>query len=97
MLAYEGGCKGVTIYRDHSRDEQVLSIPSAKETKQPAGVKISPRPRPNVTIGTTTKIATGCGNLYVPINEDENGLPFEVFMSMGKAGGSYHKLVSWWR
>ena len=87
MLAYEGGCKGVTIYRDHSRDEQVLSIPSAKETKQPAGVKISPRPRPNVTIGTTTKIATGCGNLYVTINEDENGLPFEVFMSMGKAGG----------
>ena len=87
MLAYEGGCKGVTIYRDHSRDEQVLNIPAAKETKQPAAAKIIPRPRPNVTIGTTTKIATGCGNLYVTINEDENGLPFEVFMSMGKAGG----------
>ncbi|MDD5427943.1 MAG: vitamin B12-dependent ribonucleotide reductase [Candidatus Omnitrophica bacterium] len=88
MLAYEGGCKGVTIYRDHSRDEQVLSIPASKETKQPAaGAKISPRPRPNVTVGTTTKIATGCGNLYVTINEDENGQPFEVFMSMGKAGG----------
>ncbi|MDO8525357.1 MAG: vitamin B12-dependent ribonucleotide reductase [Candidatus Omnitrophota bacterium] len=87
MLAYEGGCKGVTIYRDHSREEQVLSIPAEKEIKQPSGVKISPRPRPNVTVGTTTKIATGCGNLYVTINEDENGLPFEVFMSMGKAGG----------
>ncbi|MFA6321200.1 MAG: vitamin B12-dependent ribonucleotide reductase [Candidatus Omnitrophota bacterium] len=88
-LAYEGGCKGVTIYRDHSRDEQVLSIPSSvQETKQPAaGVKISPRTRPNVIQGTTTKIATGCGNLYVTINEDENGMPFEVFMSMGKAGG----------
>lgn len=87
ILAYEGGCKGVTIYRDHSRDEQVLSIPAAKETRQSAGAKISPRPRPNVTVGTTTKIATGCGNLYVTINEDEKGLPFEVFMSMGKAGG----------
>ncbi len=86
-LAYEGGCKGVTIYRDHSRDEQVLNIPAAKETKPAGGAKISPRPRPNVTIGTTTKIATGCGNLYVTINEDEKGLPFEVFMSMGKAGG----------
>ncbi len=88
LLAYEGGCKGVTIYRDHSRDEQVLSVPTVKETSKPAvGTKISPRPRPTVTVGTTTKIATGCGNLYVTINEDENGLPFEVFMSMGKAGG----------
>lgn len=86
-LAYEGGCKGVTIYRDNSREEQVLNIPAAKEVKEPAFSKIIPRPRPNVTIGTTTKIATGCGNLYVTINQDENGMPFEVFMSMGKAGG----------
>ncbi|MDD5136254.1 MAG: vitamin B12-dependent ribonucleotide reductase, partial [Candidatus Omnitrophica bacterium] len=87
MLAYEGGCKGVTIYRDHSREEQVLSVTTAREVKQPAATKISPRPRPPVTVGTTTKIATGCGNLYVTINEDKDGLPFEVFMSMGKAGG----------
>jgi len=95
MLAYESGCKGVTIYRDQSREEQVLNIASTSATqegKQQAsasttGAKIIPRPRPNVTFGTTTKIATGCGNLYVTINEDENGLPFEVFMSMGKAGG----------
>ncbi|MFA5144138.1 MAG: vitamin B12-dependent ribonucleotide reductase [Candidatus Omnitrophota bacterium] len=87
LLAYQGGCKGVTIYRDHSREEQVLSVSTAKETKEPAPAKISPRPRPAVTVGTTTKIATGCGNLYVTINEDKDGLPFEVFMSMGKAGG----------
>lgn len=96
MLAYDSGCKGVTIYRDNSRAEQVLSKPqeskdsSLKDKAQPAEaapLKIIPRPRPNVTVGTTTKIATGCGNLYVTINVDEKGLPFEVFMSMGKAGG----------
>jgi len=91
MLAYESGCKGVTIYRDQSRDEQVLSIPAhtkGKEAEKAAApVKVIPRPRPTVITGTTTKIATGCGNLYVTINKDERGMPFEVFMSMGKAGG----------
>ncbi|MDD5173404.1 MAG: vitamin B12-dependent ribonucleotide reductase [Candidatus Omnitrophica bacterium] len=90
MLAYKSGCKGVTIYRDKSRDEQVLNIPSDDtkgRQKTQARVKVSPRPRPPVIIGTTTKIATGCGNLYITINEDGEGQPFEVFMHMGKAGG----------
>jgi len=88
MLAYESGCKGVTIYRDNSRQEQVLSKPGAvKEPEKTLSQKATPRPRPNVITGTTTKISTGCGSLYVTINEDEKGLPFEVFMSMGKAGG----------
>jgi len=92
MLAYELGCKGVTIYRDKSREEQVLNIGAkdkakAGQTIMPEGTKIAPRPRPEVVTGTTTKVATGCGNLYVTINTDEAGTPFEVFTQMGKAGG----------
>ncbi|MFH1046631.1 MAG: vitamin B12-dependent ribonucleotide reductase [Candidatus Omnitrophota bacterium] len=91
--AYELGCKGVTTYRDRSREEQVLNVgPSKKKDEEkPEGaavvISISPRPRPQVVTGTTTKITTGCGNLYITINEDEEGSPFEVFMQMGKAGG----------
>jgi len=89
MLAYDLGCKGVTIYRDGSRDEQVLNImkKEIQEDKKTEGTKISPRPRPEVITGTTTKVATGCGNLYVTINTDEEGKPFELFTQMGKAGG----------
>lgn len=91
LQAYESGCKGVTIYRDQSRDEQVLSIASSHSNDEKkaaeAAHKIAPRPRPAVTVGTTAKVSTGCGNLYITINEDEQGLPFEVFMHMGKAGG----------
>ncbi|MCX5709810.1 MAG: vitamin B12-dependent ribonucleotide reductase [Candidatus Omnitrophica bacterium] len=95
ILAYELGCKGLTIYRDKSREEQVLNVgkPTAgqkqevKEAVTPSKREIAPRPRPEVIIGTTTKVATGCGNLYVTINVDEEGRPFELFTQMGKAGG----------
>ncbi|PIQ89305.1 MAG: ribonucleoside-diphosphate reductase, adenosylcobalamin-dependent [Candidatus Omnitrophica bacterium CG11_big_fil_rev_8_21_14_0_20_42_13] len=88
LLAYQLGCKGVTIYRDKSRQEQVLNIGKSESSPEiNLSVKVGPRPRPEVTIGTTTKVATGCGNLYVTINSDEAGKPFEVFTQMGKAGG----------
>ena len=87
-MADELGCKGVTIYRDKSRQEQVLNLGEQKQLQKPKqAVVISPRPRPAVVTGTTTKITTGCGNLYITINEDEQGSPFEMFMQMGKAGG----------
>jgi ribonucleoside-diphosphate reductase alpha chain len=81
-LAYKKGCKGLTIYRNGSRQDQVLSM---GQEKKPAP-KIVPRPRPRRTSGFTERIKTGCGNLYVTINSDENGI-CEVFGKMGKTGG----------
>lgn len=95
MLSYGLGCKGITVYRDGSRQDQVLNVSKTAET-QAAQAKVEvltsdsavePRPRPQMTTGTTSKIKTGCGNLYVTINNDEKGKPFEVFNQMGKAGG----------
>lgn len=90
-LAYRLGCKGVTIYRDKSRDSQVLNIGkvSGEESSGPAHAQpgsLKPRPRPAVTTGFTERMKIGCGNLYVTVNYDENGI-CEVFTSTGKAGG----------
>jgi len=85
-LAYELGCKGVTIYRDRSRDEQVISFGEQQQEAVDERGRIVPRGRPQVTTGQTRKMITGCGNLYVTINQDERGM-FEVFAAMGKAGG----------
>ncbi|NYT03182.1 MAG: vitamin B12-dependent ribonucleotide reductase, partial [Candidatus Methanofastidiosa archaeon] len=61
LLAYRSGLKGITIYRDGSRDEQVLNI--GKVNKKETAIQKAPRPRPKVTKGFTEKIRTGCGNL----------------------------------
>lgn len=93
-LAYQLGCKGVTIYRDGSRDSQVLNIGKVKRGEEKGSetevnmypTNITPRPRPEVTSGFTERVKIGCGNLYVTVNYDENGI-CEVFTSTGKAGG----------
>ena len=88
-LAYKLGCKGITVYRDGSRQEQVLTLNKKNDDreKEQKDVYPYPRPRPQVTIGTTTKVATGCGNLYITVNQNEDGDFVEVFTQMGKAGG----------
>ena len=121
-LAYRLNCKGVTVYRDGSREMQVLSTGStAKKVKEGhVGVATADlhgeiaelrsenerllrtvheleaenlqrrqkRSRPEVLRGTTRRVETPLGTLYVTITEDDKGQPFEVFMTLGKAGGA---------
>ncbi|MGB8873944.1 MAG: TSCPD domain-containing protein, partial [Desulfobaccales bacterium] len=83
LSAYSLGLKGVTIYRDGSREDQVLSFGACP----PAELQyITPRPRPERTTGATELITTGCGKLYVTVNRDHLGF-CEVFAQMGKTGG----------
>lgn len=84
IMAYDLGCKGVTAYRDGSRDAQVLSMGTS--TEQVPIKKVLPRNRTATTHGFTEKVATGCGNLYLTVNFDEHGI-CEVFTNTGKAGG----------
>ena len=96
-LAYKTNCKGVTIYRDGSRDSQVLNIGKVKgknEEKsgnEPKNIDdfkphIAPRVRPDITTGFTEKVRIGCGNLYITVNYDDYGI-CEVFTNLGRAGG----------
>ncbi|MEK7775073.1 MAG: vitamin B12-dependent ribonucleotide reductase, partial [Candidatus Zixiibacteriota bacterium] len=82
VRAYELGCKGVTIYRDNSRPNQVLS---SKSTPLPVTVSHPVTARPSQLGGFTEKIRTGYGNLYVTVNSLE-GKPFEVFAHIGHSG-----------
>jgi ribonucleoside-diphosphate reductase alpha chain len=126
-LAYSLNCKGVTVYRDGSREMQVLSTGStAKQVAESKGggdvsredtvewksriaeleaelnrtkqvlhevesenlQRRAKRSRPELLRGTTRRVETPMGSMYVTITEDEKGQPFEVFMSLGKAGGA---------
>ncbi len=91
LNAYKLGCKGVTIYRDGSRNSQVLNIGAInKEEVKTEDIEeqriLKARARPDLTVGITEKIRIGCGNLYVTVNSDDNGI-CEVFANLGRAGG----------
>jgi ribonucleoside-diphosphate reductase alpha chain len=96
MKAYDLGCKGVTYFRDGSRNESVLTSlddvkkeeAKAKKTEDKEAI-ISPRSRPEKVAGITYKIKTGYGTMFVTVNHDEKGQPFEVFATIGKAGGVF--------
>ena len=97
LMAYELGCKGVTVYREGSR-EGVLSAGSGGETRGEAGGedtaarrergRVYPAPRPNRTVGFTEQAKTGCGKIYITVNRDPaTGELVETFITTGSSGG----------
>jgi len=92
LLAYDLGCLGITVYRDGCKSEQVLHVgTTGKDEKQVQEVeKRQPtdarRPRPGSLRGMTYRKVTPLGTAYITVNEDDNGNPFELFVTVGKAG-----------
>ena len=93
MKAYENGLKGITVYREGSREGILITNDDKEKDKKDSTdvsaerLEGSPRLRPTQTLGLTRRIKTGEGTLYITINEDEQGL-CEVFTTIGKAGGN---------
>ncbi len=96
FMAYQEGCKGVTVYRDGCKATQVLyagtsdsqaSADSAEITEVPAQKPRMVRERPDIVYGFTQKVRTGHGLMYVTVTELDNR-PFEVFATIGKSGRS---------
>ena len=92
MTAYQAGLKGITVYREGSREGILVTDKEEEQVEKEVATheieaEKSPRTRPTQTSGVTRRIRTGEGTLYITINEDENGL-CEVFTTIGKAGGN---------
>lgn len=94
MLAWDTGCMGITVFRDGCKGDQVLNLgtqtkaPDVAETKAVA-VKVDEqtiKPRPVRVEGATYRIETPLGSAFITVNHDEMGNPFEVFVTIGKAG-----------
>ena len=100
LMAHKIGCRGITIYRDGSRDKQILEVKKDSsyfdklagnkaeviETEAVVTTRIDLKPRPEVLNGRTHKVMTPLGKAFVSINEDENGNIFEIFINVGRAG-----------
>ncbi len=90
VMAWELGCKGITVYRAGSREAEVLTAGSAEVQREAPEEEtqrlLVPRQRPATVKGVTERVRTGHGNLYITINFDEEDRPFEVFTTLGKAG-----------
>lgn len=82
FLGWKLGCKGITVYREGSREGILLT-----DAEMRRRATLTPRPRPQVVKGKTYRMKTEMGNLYVTINEDDKGM-VEVFANLGKSGSS---------
>src|SRR5260221_5269679 len=88
-LAWETGCRGITVFRDGCKSEQVLNLGVKKDNVKKEEIKIEEpliKPRPIKVDGATYKIETPMGHAFITVNQDANGNPFEVFIAIGKAG-----------
>ena len=93
-LAWELGCKGITVYRAGSREKEVLIAGDVSESDSPEivdeGIIDEDWKRPIEMSGVTSKIQTGHGSLYVTMNKDENEQIREVVAWTGKSGACEH-------
>ncbi len=90
LLAWDMGCKGITIFRDGSKGEQVLNL-GLNDKKETNGVVKESHNEPLVTrpykvSGSTYRITTPVGTAFITINENESKEPIELFINIGKAG-----------
>lgn len=89
LSAWEGNCKGITIFRDGSKSEQVLNLGLDKkegskgENPAPSQMILE---RPVKVEGATYRIVTPLGSAFITVNQDSEGNPFELFITIGKAG-----------
>lgn len=96
---YRDGSRSIQILNLGSGDNIVSTtqLPGnqKKEEAQPSSMSqqggVMPRKRPDVMAGKTYRMKTGYGNLYITINDDESGVPFEVFATIGKSGGFFQE------
>lgn len=86
LLSFRLRCKGITVYRDSCKSEQVLYTPKRNAPGEgEEGTARHPRQRPQLLTGKTIKMPTSFGNLYLTVNEID-GSPFELFATLGKSG-----------
>ena len=92
QLAWELGCKGITVYVTGSRDKVVLETHATLKEKEqdvaslPVIWNQTKKPRPRAVVGQTYHIQTPVGKAFVTINENGNSQPFEIFLNTAKAG-----------
>jgi len=84
MEAWKRGCKGITVYREGSREDVLY------KEKAPKRVRFS---RPDMLSAVVTKLKTEAGNIYVTVSKDDEGNAREVFIHIGKSGTTVNSLT----